>query len=241
MIVLKNLTCKYQNSIIFKDISLNIKKHLTILGANGSGKSTLAKALCSLVPYEGDILLENKNTKNLSLNEKAKSISYIPAKLEVYDADIVVSEFILLGRFAYKKSFFDYANDDKKIAQEMLEFLHISHLSEHIVSELSSGEQQLVLIAQALAQQSAIIIFDEPTANLDPYNAKVIAGHIKRLQDKHTVILITHDLHLAAFINTPVLFIKNKSATYYENDFFNDARLQELYNVAFTSLAVQYA
>ena len=241
MIVLKNLTCKYQNSIIFKDISLTIKKHLTILGANGSGKSTLAKALCSLVPYEGDILLENKNTKNLSLNEKAKSISYIPAKLEVYDADIVVSEFILLGRFAYKKSFFDYANDDKKIAQEMLEFLHISHLSEHIVSELSSGEQQLVLIAQALAQQSAIIIFDEPTANLDPYNAKVIAGHIKRLQDKHTVILITHDLHLAAFINTPVLFIKNKSATYYENDFFNDARLQELYNVAFTSLAVQYA
>ena len=241
MIVLKNLTCKYQNSIIFENISLTIKKHLTILGANGSGKSTLAKALCSLVPYEGDILLENKNTKNLSLNEKAKSISYIPAKLEVYDTDIVVSEFILLGRFAYKKSFFDYDNDDKKIAQEMLEFLHISHLSEHIVSELSSGEQQLVLIAQALAQQSAIIIFDEPTANLDPYNAKVIAGHIKRLQDKHTVILITHDLHLAAFINTPVLFVKNKSATYYENDFFNDARLQELYNVAFTSLAVQYA
>jgi len=241
MIVLKNLTCKYQNSIIFENISLTIKKHLTILGANGSGKSTLAKALCSLVPYEGDILLENKNTKNLSLNEKAKSISYIPAKLEVYDADIVVSEFILLGRFAYKKSFFDYANDDKKIAQEMLEFLHISHLSEHIVSELSSGEQQLVLIAQALAQQSAIIIFDEPTANLDPYNAKVIARHIKRLQDKHTVILITHDLHLAAFINTPVLFVKNKSATYYENDFFNDARLQQLYNVAFTSLAVQYA
>jgi ABC-type cobalamin/Fe3+-siderophores transport system ATPase subunit len=241
MIALKNLTCRYENSLVFENISLNITKHLTILGANGSGKSTLAKALCSLVPFEGDIVLQGKNTKAISLNEKAKLISYIPAKLEVYDTDIIVSEFVLLGRFAYKKSFFDYSHNDKEIAQEMLEFLNIAHLSEHIVSELSSGEQQLVLIAQALTQQSAIIIFDEPTANLDPYNSKIIAQHIKKLQDKHAVMLITHDLHLAAYINTPVLFIKNKSAAYYEKDFFNDATLEQLYNVAFTSLAVKYA
>ncbi|ADN08141.1 ABC transporter ATP-binding protein [Sulfurimonas autotrophica] len=240
MIKLHNLTCKYENNTVFENISLDINTHLSILGANGSGKSTLAKAICSLIDYEGEIFLEHKNTKALSLNEKAKLIAYIPAKLEIYDPDISVSEFVLLGRFAYKKSFFDYSEEDKNITKEMLEFLNIIHLSEHLVSQLSSGEQQLVLIAQALTQQSKIIIFDEPTANLDPHNSKIIASHIKELKARHTVILITHDLHLAASVNTPVLFIKNKSATYYEKDFFNDASLGQLYGVAFESLAVKY-
>jgi len=241
MIKLDRLTCKYENKTVLENISLKIKTHISILGANGSGKSTLAKAICSLVDYKGKIFFEDTNIQTLSLNEKAKLLTYIPAKLEIYDPDISVSEFVLLGRFAYKKSFFDYSDTDKKIANEMLSFLNISHLSHHLVSELSSGEQQLTLIAQALTQQSKIIIFDEPTANLDPHNSKIIANHIKELKKRHTVILITHDLHLAAYINTPVLFLKDKSLYYYEKeDFFDDATLEQLYGVKFESLAVQY-
>jgi len=241
MIKLNALTCNYEEKTVFENISLDIKSHISILGANGSGKSTLAKAICSLVPYSGKIFIEDKNIQTLSLKKKAKHIAYIPAKLQIYDTDISVSEFVLLGRFAYKKSFFDYSDEDKKIANEMLSYLNIAHLCQHLVSELSSGEQQLTLIAQALTQQSKTIIFDEPTANLDPHNAKLIAGHIKSLKNKHTVILITHDLHLAAFTNTPVLFLKNKSVHYYKKeDFFDDAILEQLYGVKFESLAVQY-
>ena len=241
MIKLDALTCKYDTQSVFEDISLKIKRHITILGANGSGKSTLAKAICSLLPYNGNIFIEDKNIQELSLKEKAKLIAYIPAKLQIYDTDISVSEFVLLGRFAYKKNFFDYSDEDKKIAKEMLSYVNITHLSEHLVSELSSGEQQLTLMAQALTQQSKIIIFDEPTANLDPHNAKLMATHIKKLKNEHTVILITHDLHLAAFINSPVLFLKNKSLHFYKKeDFFDDATLEQLYGVAFESLAVKY-
>ncbi|WP_434637217.1 ABC transporter ATP-binding protein [Sulfurimonas sp. NW7] len=240
MIKLSALTCNYKNKTVFENISLETDTHLSILGANGSGKSTLAKAICSLVPYKGEILLEDTNIQALSLNEKAKLITYIPAKLEIYDPDISVRDFVVLGRFAYKKSFFDYSDEDKKIAKEMLSFLNISHLGRHLVSELSSGEQQLTLIAQALTQQSKIIIFDEPTANLDPHNSKIIANHINELKKRHTVILITHDLHLAAYINTPVLFLKNKSAVYYEKEFFHDTTLEQLYGVKFASLAVKY-
>ncbi|MEN8302673.1 MAG: ABC transporter ATP-binding protein, partial [Campylobacterota bacterium] len=216
MIELKDLKCAFDKRTVLKDVSLKIENHLTVLGANGSGKSTLAKSICSLIDFSGEIIINNTNTKELSLKEKAKTLSYIPAKLEIYDSFISVEEFVLLGRYPYKKSFFEYSERDKNITQQTLEFLKISHLKDNAISSLSSGEQQLALIAQALAQQSKIIIFDEPTANLDPHNSKIIAEHIKGLKEYHQIILITHDLHLASYINSPVLFIKDQTTHYYE-------------------------
>ena len=242
MIRLDSLSVKYDDKTVLNDISLSIENHLSILGANGSGKSTLAKALCNLIDYDGKISIDDKDIKEFSLKERAKLLSYIPAKLEVYDPFISVEEFVLLGRFAHKKNFLDYSDKDKKIAQNTLEFLNISHLSKHTLNSLSSGEAGLVLIASALCTQSKIIILDEPTANLDPHNAKKIAQHIKGLKDYHQVILITHDLHLAAFIDSPTLFIKDSDAAYFEKkeEFFNNSTLQELYNVEFEDLAVKY-
>lgn len=240
MIDIKNLTCTFNAQTILQNINLNIQSHLCILGANGSGKSTLAKAICGLIEQDGKVYINATNIKELSLIQKAKLISYIPAKLEIYDSLISVEEFVLLGRFPYKKSFFEYSDKDKNIAQQTLEFLKISHLKEHALSSLSSGEQQLTLIAQALAQESKVMLFDEPTANLDPHNTKIIAQYIKGLKEHHQVILITHDLHLASYFDAEVAFIKNKSVTLYTENFFNDATLSELYDVNFKSLVAQY-
>lgn len=240
MIELKSFTSKFDNQTILNDINLCIKNHLSILGANGSGKSTLAKSICSLIKYDGEIFIDSKNIKEFSLNHRAKTISYVPAKLQIYEQFITVEEFVLLGRFAYKKNYFDYSMDDKNITQKTLEFLKISHLKKHLVSSLSSGEQQLVLIAAALTQKSNIIIFDEPTANLDPHNSKIIAKHIKELKKYHQIILITHDLHLAYFLNSEVLFIKNKKAMLYDDSFFKDETLQKLYDVKFNNMVAVY-
>jgi iron complex transport system ATP-binding protein len=240
MIELKELQCAFNERVILENVSLKIDSHITVLGANGSGKSTLAKAICDLVAFSGTISIEGKKTQEYTLNERAKLLSYIPAKLEIYDPYISVEEFVLLGRFAHKKSLFDYSDKDKNITLQTLEFLNIVHLKENPVSSLSSGEQQLVLIAQTLTQQSKIIIFDEPTANLDPHNAKIIAQHIKGLKEWHQIILITHDLHLACYVDSPVVFIKDRAAAFYEREFFDDAKLEELYGVAFSSLTVKY-
>jgi iron complex transport system ATP-binding protein len=241
MIELKDLSCSYKDKQILTNISLEIKSHLSILGANGSGKSTLAKSICNLIDYEGEVQIDSQNIKELSLTQRAKTLSYIPAKLEIYDPYISVFEFVLQGRFPHKNSFTDYAQKDKNITSQTLEFLKISHLQNSSVHSLSSGEQQLTLIAQALAGQSKIIIFDEPTANLDPHNSKIIAQHIKGLKEYHQIILITHDLHLACYVDSPILFIKDKLAHYYQTDFFNDERLKKLYGVDFHNLAVNYA
>ncbi|MGE4419309.1 MAG: ABC transporter ATP-binding protein [Sulfurimonas sp.] len=240
MIALKSLSCSYGSDIILQDINMEIESHLSILGANGSGKSTLVRAICALVSYAGEVRIDGLDVKELSLLEMAKTISYIPSKLEIYDSFITVEDFVLLGRFAYKKSFFEYSHVDRKIAAQKIKLLGLEHLKEHTLASLSSGEQQLSLIAAALAQESKIIIFDEPTANLDPHNSKVIAQYIKKLKETHQVILITHDLHLACYIDSPIAFIKDKKAHLYGRDFFDDEVLKELWGVEFFSLAVKY-
>jgi len=240
MIELDSLSCHYGDKTILNNISLKITNHLTVLGANGSGKSTLAKAICSLVEFDGIVKIDGNDIKNLAFKDRAKIISYIPTKLEVYDRYLLVEEFVLLSRFAYKSSFFDYSNEDKKIAKETLEFLELSYLLKQPLSSLSSGETQLVLIAQALVGQSKIIIFDEPTANLDPKNSKIIAQRIKSLKEYHEIILITHDLNLASYIDSPVFFIKDRKGNYFENDFFNEENLKEFYEVEFNSLVLVY-
>jgi len=240
MIELSLLTCKYEQKIILDELSLLIENHLTILGSNGSGKSTLAKAICDLIEFDGAVKINAKNIKEFSLKDKAQIISYIPAKLDVYDTYISVEEFVLLGRFPYKKSFFEYERADKQRVKKSLEFLNISFLASHSLGSLSSGETQLVLIAQALTQESQIIIFDEPTANLDPKNTKIIAKQIKKLKENHQVILITHDLHLAHYIDSSVFFINNKKGTFYKENFFNAKTLEKLYGIAFDNLAVKY-
>ncbi|PNV83157.1 MAG: ABC transporter ATP-binding protein [Sulfurimonas sp.] len=240
MIALKSLSCSYGSDIILQDINMEIESHLSILGANGSGKSTLVRAICALVSHGGEVYIDGVDAKELSLLEMAKTISYIPAKLEIYDSFITVKDFVLLGRFAYKKSFFEYSHVDREIAKQKIKLLGLEHLKEHTLTSLSSGEQQLALIAAALAQESKIIIFDEPTANLDPHNSKVIAQYIKKLKETHQVILITHDLHLACYIDSPIAFIKDKKAHLYGRDFFDDEVLKELWGVEFFSLAVKY-
>ncbi len=240
MIELKSLSCSYGNDIILQDININIESHISILGANGSGKSTLVRAVCALTPYKGDVRIDGLDAKELSLLEMAKTISYIPAKLEIYDSFISVEDFVLLGRFAYKKSFFEYSDKDRAIATQKIKLLGLDHLKRHTLASLSSGEQQLALIAAALAQESRIIIFDEPTANLDPHNSKVIAHYIKKLKETHQVVLITHDLHLACYIDSPIAFIKDKKVHLYGRDFFDDEVLKELWGVEFFSLAVKY-
>ncbi|MCK9453758.1 MAG: ABC transporter ATP-binding protein [Sulfurimonas sp.] len=240
MIELKSLSCGYFNDAVLENINIKIDEHLTILGANGSGKSTLARSICGLLKYDGEILIDKVDIKELTMQQMAKSISYIPTKLDVYDSFITLEEFVLLGRFAHKKSFLDYSLKDKEIALQKIDLLNLTHLKEHTLVSLSSGEGQLSLIAAALAQESKIIIFDEPTANLDPYNSKIIASYIKKLKETHQVILITHDLHLACYVDSPIAFIKEKKAYPYGRDFFDDEVLKELWGVEFHSLAVKY-
>jgi len=230
-----DLSISYVNTAILEHINFSISSntHLSILGPNGSGKSTLAKALCGLLPYEGSIKIDGKELCDISPKQRATLITYIPAKMQSFEQFTTVEDFVLLGRYPYKPTFKDYGAEDKKIVEEILSELNLSGLRSHKLHALSSGQQQLVLIAQALAQQSKILIFDEPTSNLDPKNTALFVKELKRLRKDHTTITISHDIQLAAHLDDPVLFINEAKAEFHEKGFFNTDYLSYAYGVTF--------
>lgn len=235
MIQTTQLSSAYDTFVLPK-ISFSCETNLTILGANGVGKSTLAKALCGLIPFEGTVTLHHQDLQSFSTTERAKMITYIPPKLISFDTFISVEDFVLMGRFAHKSPLQDYTQSDRDIVQKLLQERHIN--PKQTLNTLSSGQQQLVLIAQALAQESNILIFDEPTANLDPKHAYDFFHLLKALPKAHQQLLITHDIALAKALAYPVLFLDEEGAHFYPqaNDFFTPENLTQCYHAPFELL-----
>jgi len=231
--IVTHLQVSYDEKIILDNINFTIQNHLCILGSNGSGKSTLAKALCGLLPYKGSIQIEHYELRDIPAIQRAKKIAYIPSKMESFEQFTTVEEFVLLGRYPYKASFKNYTIEDKSIVREVLIELSIFELALLRLHELSSGQQQLVLIAQALAQKSEVLIFDEPTSNLDPKNTSLFVKEFQKLRESFTTILITHDIQLASYFKDPVLFIQDKKAHLHKKEFFQREQLTKAYGVEF--------
>jgi len=210
---------KIDDKEILKDISLNVKdtQNLTILGSNGAGKSTLAKLLCGLLKSENSIMLNDTFIENLNDKKRSKLINYIPPKLYIYDTYINVYDFLALS------------NHPKNI-EKTLKSLGLEKFRQNYCSELSSGEQQLLLVASALVHDAHITIFDEPTSNLDPQKTKKVFEILKSDTLKQKII-ISHDLQLALKLGYPIFYISNGKGRYFEsaNKFFTSSNLKEIF------------
>lgn len=232
MIAVEGVACGYESPILH-EITFTAEKDLCILGVNGIGKSTLAKALCGLIPSEGKIIVNGTGLQAFTPAMRARAITYIPPKLESFDDLITVYEFVLMGRYPYKDLFSSYSSADEALVTKLLEKSALE--PDKYIGELSSGQQQLLLIAQALSQQSEIIIFDEPTANLDPRHAKDFYDALLALPDSTQKIVITHDLNLARQLGFELLFLEQHAARHYRDPaaFFQRENLEACYGVHF--------
>lgn len=236
MFKVKNLSCGYKDKTILKDVSFTAEKGdiVCILGKNGSGKSTLIKTIVGLInPFEGEILINEEDIKSWPWSEKAKVISYIPqtfsSMFQYKGIDIV-----LMGRTSYIGFSSAPSKEDEKIAEESMEKLNILHLKDRIYSQMSGGERQLVKIAQALAQESKIIIMDEPTNNLDFGNQGIMLNYLKRCADMGiTIIMATHFPEQALAYGTKALLVNHGKVVEIDNPnkSLTEAELQDLYGV----------
>ena len=201
------------------DFSLRKGENLVILGSNGAGKSTLAKVLCGVIPSKS-VLLEGIEANRLSTKEKTQCINYVPAKLEIFDGYISTREYLELSRLYGGKS-----------VDEVMALMGIEALAEKSCKSLSSGEQQLTLLASALLHNAQLTIFDEPTANLDPQKTRKVYELLKSdlFQNK---IVITHDLNLAAKLGYKVLYMQEGKVHFFgENEaFFEVSNLTSIFN-----------
>ena len=209
MMKIANISCGYGSKEILNDISFSIEKGevLSILGANGSGKSTLLKAMVSILPYKGDIYIDENNTKSLSPKQRASLVAYVPQSSTI-PFDFNVLEIVLMGRF-HKSSFnFSFSKKDKEEAYDALKQVGMEEFKMRVFKNLSGGERQLVLIARALAQKSKIIIMDEPVTGLDLGNQMQLLDLISTLaNDGKIIIQTTHYPDHALRVSSKVLWL----------------------------------
>ena len=208
-LVVEELSFQYPSRKVLKDISLSLEKGecLSILGTNGVGKSTLLKCINRILKQQsGKIVVMGEDVSGLSSNDLAKRIGYVSQRngfslSSVFDA-------VLLGRKPYIK--WDVTKQDLEIVHDVMKSLGLEDFALRNVDELSGGEAQKVSIARALAQQSDVLMFDEPTSNLDLKNQLEVIGIIKNIvKERHISAIVTmHDLNMASRFGDKFLFLK---------------------------------
>lgn len=193
----KNISVQYGQTEALKDVSFAIEQgdFVGIVGPNGSGKTTLIKTLLGLLPLSGGTIeLFGKPQKQFCDWSK---IGYLPQKFSTINAlfPATVNEIVLLGLLSQKKWPKRISNNDQQKTDQMLQELEIYDLKQKLLSELSGGQQQKVLLARALVSKPDILIFDEPSTALDPNSRKDFFLLIQKLNKEKgtTIILITHD------------------------------------------------
>ena len=183
----------FSNNIL-EDISFSLDENLIILGPNGAGKSTLAKVISGLIESKS-VTLFSKKLHQIDRKTRAKYINYIPPKLDIFDEYISIEEYLQLSHL-----------DKTVILSSVISLLGLDDLKDKSCKTLSSGEQQLTLLASSLLHNAKLTIFDEPTANLDP--TKILKIY-KLLKSNHlkNMIVITHDLNLAYKLGYKILYL----------------------------------
>lgn len=204
-IKLKDLSIGYSNKKAVKVVAQGLNTVLyrgelcCLLGVNGIGKSTLLKTLSGFLKrLDGDILVEGRHIDSIKEKELAKRISVVLTE-KVMVHNLSVRELIAMGRSPYNDFWGRISKADEQIVNRCMEMVNICKLAERYVNDLSDGERQKVMIAKALAQDTPIILLDEPTAFLDfPSKVEIIQLlHKLTRQTNKTIFLSTHDLELA--------------------------------------------
>ncbi|TCK92602.1 iron complex transport system ATP-binding protein [Natranaerovirga hydrolytica] len=192
----------YDKKIIVNGIDIVVpnNKISVIIGANACGKSTLLKTLSRLIqPESGEIILDGKKISEIPPKQLARTMGLLPQS-PIVPEGITVADLVGRGRFPYQSFFKGLSKKDYEAVEEALEIMGITELANHCVDELSGGQRQRVWIAMALAQQTDILLLDEPTTYLDITYQVEILDLLTDLNRKRgtTIVMVLHDINLSA-------------------------------------------
>ena len=201
MIRFQDLTLGYGSRILIDKLSTRVKPgELTALvGRNGTGKSTLLRAIAGLGEIlSGDIILADKPINELSTAERASTISFVTTD-KVRIANLHCRDGVALGRAPYTNWIGRMQKQDEEIVMRSMELVGMSDYADKTMDRMSDGECQRIMIARALAQQTPIILLDEPTAFLDMPNRYELCTLLRRLahEEQKCILFSTHELDIA--------------------------------------------
>ena len=206
----KNIDFSYSKDKAFiKNLNIDIPKGkvTTILGPNGSGKSTLLSILsCFNKPQKGDIYLDDIKLNKLKYKEIAKHIACVNQHNSGPE-DIDVETLVSYGRSPYKKN----SKEDKRLIDFAIKATNLSEIRHKKVMDLSGGQRQRAFIAMSLAQNTEVLLLDEPTTYLDIYHQIEILEVVKKLNEEHniTIVMVLHDINQAIKYSHNIVIMKN--------------------------------
>lgn len=185
---------------VLRDVSFDLGEGelLGVIGPNGAGKSTLMRALLGLVPAQGEVRIAGKPASTMRASERALQVAYVPQSREIA-WDMSVEAVVRLGRGPHRKPFSGAGQQDVAMVEQAMSRMDIDTFRDRPVTALSGGEQARVLIARALAQDTPVLLADEPTAGLDPAHQFRLMRHLVDYAKAGKGAMISlHDLGLAA-------------------------------------------
>ncbi|GMA52683.1 iron-dicitrate ABC transporter ATP-binding protein [Alicyclobacillus contaminans] len=207
----KHLSCGYEKKNVLNNLTLEIpeNKITSLIGPNGSGKTTLLKTLARMLsPKSGSVQLNGKDIYHLNTKYVAQKIAVLAQKNNQVEG-LNVEEIVSYGRFPYQKGFASLQKEDYKWVQWALEVTGLLDLKQRNLHSLSGGQQQRVWLAMALAQDTEILLLDEPISFLDPAHQLEILYLLEEINRQGKTILMTiHDLNHAAQFSDYILGIK---------------------------------
>lgn len=196
MLEVRDLRTGYDKTEIVHGIDFDVDRgeFVCVLGPNGCGKTTTLKTVLGLLPpFAGSIEMDGTSTIGMREEERAKLFAYIP-QTHTPPFPFTVADVVILGRTPYINKLAQVSDHDKEVAYDCLERMGIARFADRPYTQLSGGQQQLVLIARALTQEPDLLIMDEPTASLDFGNQQLVLKQMRNLAEEGTsVLMVTHD------------------------------------------------
>ncbi len=214
MLCVQGLSHGYKNTPILDNISFSLEKGelCGLFGPNGSGKTTLFRCCLGFItPNRGNIRFKGRDTKKMTCREMARQVAYVPQH-HTPPFPFKVKEMVLMGRTPHLNRFFLPGSRDRRMAEEAMDWIGISDLASLPYDILSGGQQQLVLIARAIAQETDLIFLDEPTSALDFKNQIRLWQTLQHIAEQGTAILAcTHDPnHVSWFCRSTVVLDRSQ-------------------------------
>jgi len=237
-IAVKDLCIGYQEKKQFKDLtkafSFQVKEGelVAIVGANGIGKSTLLKTLSNENPYRGSVKIFSKEIDTITSPNLAKYLSSVGTNYQI-QSYTRVEDVIAKGRSVHTNWIGRYGKKDLEIIKESAKKVGVENLLQRFYNTLSDGEKQRTLIAMSLAQQSNIILLDEPTAFIDYPNKYFITALLKEItiKENKTVLFSSHDLEVVlTYADKILLFSETEVEFLNKKDFLEEEQILKLFN-----------